>query len=275
LPNDIGSGTIHAMIEADPQPNGQTPEHSPFADQLHVPQFGIIHLMLWTAVTAVLLKLFMALTDESLRQFPSGQAWVFQVMQAVQVIMLASMLVGAGVLVRLRFYTMFKRLQPGHWLVLISTLEFILELAASLLFLLAGSTGLRIPPVCMFVVFTLAAAAYPFAFFQLRDARRWKVLIGAKAIGAATAVALGVASLATTHFSHWSAPSSLWVVIQYCPMLWSVAVFIVLLSAAALDLYYRTARDWVHWLGVVAHGLTSILTTAGMVYFVFFYQLPR
>ena len=43
------------MSEAELQADAETPA-SPFVEQLHMPpQFGIIHLMLWTAVTAVLL----------------------------------------------------------------------------------------------------------------------------------------------------------------------------------------------------------------------------
>ncbi len=272
------------MQEADPQPNAETLGLSPFTEQLRVPQFGIIHLMIWTAATAVLLKVFMALTGNSLRQFPAGQSWIFQAYQTVYAIMLASMAVGAGVLIRLRCYTMFGRLQPGHWLVLIATVEFIVELAVSLLYLLATVMTYRMNVASHVVqhvgtlVFILAAAVYPFAFFQLRDARRWKILIGAKGAGAVTGAALGVVFLVARLFN-FSPPIfsmwSTWGVTRYCPIVWSVAVFIVLLSAAILDLYHRTARDWVHWLGVSVFGLTYVLTFAMQIYFMFFFRLPR
>jgi hypothetical protein len=279
LPDGIGLWTIDAMSEVDSQPATEALEPPALADQLQVTQFGIIHLMLWTTVTAVLLKVFMALTGESLRLFPSEQAWVFKVMQVVQVITLSSMIVGSGVLVRLRCYTMPKRFQPGHWLVLISTFELIIGLAASLLYWLVGVMGVQmggVGRVLMFLVFVLTAAAYPCAFFQLRDARRWKVLIGAKAIGAVTAVATGLVSLVATLFNCSSPFASTMSaeIVWYCSTSWSVAVFAALLSAAALDLYRRTARDWVHWLGVVAHGLTFIFMVAATVYFVFFFHVP-
>jgi hypothetical protein len=269
------------MQEAYPQPDAETPDPSPFAEQLHVPQFGIIHLMIWIAVTAVLLKVFMALAGSSLQALPPEQSWIFQVYQTVYAIMLASMAVGAGVLIRLRCYTMFKRLQPGHWLVLISTLEFILELAASLLFWLAGVMGPRtivVIQVGAVAIYAWAAAAYPFAFFQLRDARRWKILIGAKAVGAVTGAALAVVFLVAHLFNYSPAFLSMWAtwgVTRYCPIVWSVAIFLVLVSAAILDLYHRTARDWVHWLGVSVFGLTYVLGFAVQIYFMFFFRLPR
>ena len=266
------------MPEGDLQPNAETPGPSPFTEQLRVPQFGIIHLMLWTAVTAVLLKVLMALAGNSHQLFPPGQYWIFQVYQTVYAIMLASMAVGAGVLIRLRCYTMFKRLQPGHWLVLIATVEFILELAASLLYLLAGVTGTRtivVIQVGAVAIYALAAAAYPFAFFQLRDAQRWKILIGAKGLGAVTGAALGVVFLVAHLFNYSPTFLSMWVGIRYCPIIWSVVVFVVLLAAAILDLYYRTARDWVHWLGVGVLGLTYVLSFAMQIYFMFFFRLAR
>ena len=266
------------MQEADPQPNAETLGPSPSAGQLHVPQFGIIHLMIWIAVTAVLLKVFMALAGNSVQAFPSKQSWIFQVYETVYAIMLASMAVGAGVLIRLHCYTMFKRLQPGHWLVLISTLEFILGLALSLLYWLAGVMGPRTAALNHLgtLVYVLAAAAYPFAFFQLRDARRWKILLGAKAIGAVTGAAFALVFLVAHLFNYYSLSFfTAWNGMSYCPIIWSVAVFFVLLAAAILDLYHRTARDWVHWLGVSVLGLTYLLGFAVQIYFMFFFRLPR
>jgi hypothetical protein len=294
LPNFGGSDTINAMSEADLQPDAQTPDgtvkgdspifvdmrigtvpndRSPFAEQLCVPQFGILHLMIWTAVTAVLLKLFMAITAEPIRQLPTAQLWVSRISQSVYAILWGSILVGSGALVRLRCYTMPKKLQPGHWLVLILTLDIILQLAIWLPYRLFEVVGMRAIGVGMSVVNTLIAAACVFAFVELRNARRWKILIGAKGLGAGTTAAGSVLSFVTMIGFHNAYPLALISpLIRYCPPIWTAAVLIMLLAAAILDLWHRAARDWVHWLGVGALGVTYAMTFAWEVYLTFFFR---
>ena len=63
--------------------------------------------------------------------------------------------------------------------------------------------------------------------------------------------------------------------IRCCMIVWPVAVFLILLVAAALDLYRRTPRDWVHWLGVGTLAVTYVINFAMQVYMEFFFQLPR
>jgi hypothetical protein len=278
LPDDSESPTIDVMSELDPLPATESLEAPGLTGQLQVTQFGIIHLMIWTTLTAVLLKVFMALTGDSIRQFAPGQQWLFQGLQAVQTILLACTLVATGILVRKRFYAMPKKLQPGHWLVLFSTMEFALQMLVLLALWVSGFLTLRIIPLSSIVsaVFITAVAAfYGFAFFQLRDARRWKVMIGAKALGAATGAAFGLLSVVVAFVGLRPQYSALLGWLRYCPLLWPAVIFVLLLAAAALDIYHRTTRDWVHWLGVCVFGLTTAVTLAADVYFMFFFQLPR
>jgi hypothetical protein len=265
------------------QPDTQAPADSQSAEQLRVPQFGILHLLIWITVTAALLKLLMALAAQFSSPLPSGQTWFLLILQGVYAIVLAAMLVGAGTLVRLRCYSMFKRLQPGHWLVLLSALEFIIEVATALLLWLASVAATRafiLFGAYMAVVNVLTAAAYAYAFFRLHDARRWKLVVGMKGIGIGATAALTVLSLAT-RLLHASSPLYLMgsgmmqAAITYCPVIWSVAVFTILLRAAIVDVYRRTARDWVHWLGVVVLGLTYVHALALQVYLMFFFRLPH
>lgn len=119
------------MSEADPQADVETPGPSPFAEQLRVsspfaeqfrvPQFGIIHLLIWSTVTAVLLKYYLAIADESSFQESPVQLWLIRISQSLSAILVGSIVIGSGILIRARCYKMLRRLQPGHWLVLVVT----------------------------------------------------------------------------------------------------------------------------------------------------------
>jgi hypothetical protein len=283
LSNCSQSVTIDAMSETDLQPDVDVHSSPSSAEQLCVPQFGILHLLIWTAITAAFLKLLMALTSQFSSPLPSGQTWFLLLLGSMYAIVLAAMLVGAGALIRARCYTLFNRLQPGHWLVLLATLEFIVEVMTALLLWLASVAATRaliLFGAYMAVVNVLTAAAYGYAFFKLHDARRWKLVIGMKGIGIGATAAVTVLSL-LANLLHASSPLYLMgsgmmqAVITYCPVLWSVAVFAILLIAASVDLYRRTARDWVHWLGVVVLGLTYVHALAMQVYLMFFFRLPH
>lgn len=86
--------------------------------------------MIWCAVTAVLLKYFLAMQDESFFRNSPAALWAMRITQSFYAIATASVLVGAGVLLRARCYRMLRSLQPGHWLVLITALGALLGLLA-------------------------------------------------------------------------------------------------------------------------------------------------
>ncbi len=241
-------------------------ESACFADQLRIPQFGIIHLFLWTTVTAVLLSIELPLwADELPRGGFIGYLWQ-KVSIILSSIMGAAELVAAGVLLRARCHTMPRRLQPGHWLVLIGALTMILHLAVwgtvRLVFddwRAAGEIGFfasSIPAAAAVAVFALAAV-------MLRDAWRWKILFGATALVKAAAFAVALLLLADRLLSH-----------QFSFMLYNALtlaaylpafVVILLVAAVVLDLPRRAERDWVHWLGVFCLGFGSAMGVASHI----------
>jgi hypothetical protein len=275
------------MPEAEPQaaaeplassPFAEPLAPSPFVEPLRVPQFGIIHLMLWTAATAVLLKLYLALTGELNAQMPAGYYWMSRVSTALQAIVWASALVGSGVLIRLRFYTMLTRLQPGHWLVLIATLEFVVLLVTlSIYWLLKSVEGVGMTAWILIVqalMSSLVAAPAVLAFVKLRDTKRWKIFMGVKAVAAVATVALTVLFTINVFFrtSLYSPGGSsfLWMnAISVCMGICYVAVFIMFVVAVALDLWRRAARDWLHWLGVGIVGSSYVLSLIMLVFSLF------
>jgi hypothetical protein len=272
---------MDAMTEPDPNCSADKPPASLRAGQLRIPQFGILHLLIWTTVTAILLKILMTLTAKYLHDLPTAQLRISQAIQIVHVIVIASVLVATGVLLRHRCYAMPKRLQPGHWLVLLAFLDFIGEVIAPLLLLLlftisgTGRGTSVIVSASTAAVSTLVAAVHVWAFLQLRDARWWKTLIGAKTLGPLTTAALSAVSLVTVLLPIWSPSLSLGMWVLYCPSIWSIVVFVILIIAAAHDLLRRTPRDWVHWLGVAALAENCALGVISLIYYVFFIQLGR
>jgi len=158
-----------------------------------------IDLMIWTAVTAVLLKYYLAMiVDDFASHYSVALFWVERVSQCVFAIVSASTLVGSGILIRARCYTMFKRLQPGHWLVLIASLGCILQLIAWPFYDLFEAIGVNTNWVCFVsiaIISTLKFAAFVFAIMQLRDAKRWRVLMGAAALDEGADAALAGVSV--------------------------------------------------------------------------------
>lgn len=245
------------------------PESVRFAHQLRIPQFGIMHMLLWTTATAVLLKIYLALSpDSDLARASEARFLSMRILQIISAITMASGLVGSGALLRARCYAVPARLQPGHWIVLICTFGSIFSLMASLASLvLSGGTSKSI--WASLVVTTcstpLLAAAFGYATLRLRDARRWKIVLGALAFGhgvSAAGAIFGIAAIAVASASQASGdyspemeqlPLALSEGFLWC---WSLLLLPLLILVAILDRHRWTSRDWVHWVGVVLLGLS-------------------
>jgi hypothetical protein len=233
-----------------------------FADQLRIPQFGIMHMLVWMTVTAVLLKIYLAILPESFvaRVQPESPMLAVQISQIIVAVLTASGLMGVAALVRARCWTMFGRLQPGHWIVLIFTSEDILRLIALLACRVSWQAG--VSNIWAWLVTTVCSTSFltvtlGYAIFRLRDALRWRVVLGVSALGnaltlaaATTAIILEANNSSSTAFI---ANLALWGT-YLAPLL----LVPLLILAAILDRRRRVSRDWVHWLGVVLLGLGSV-----------------
>lgn len=262
------------MCQPDLEPNTESPGSSPFAQQLRIPQFGILHLMIWSAVTALLLKCLLALQDESMFRNSPGQLWAVRITQAFYAIATASVLVGAGVLLRARCCRMLRALQPGHWLVLITAF-------GALLGLLAWSIYRFIPTESplhqwVYLFFETGTNAVTFALWivatkKVCDALRWKVFLGAEAAAEALAVLLGFAKLAASVLLHSSYSFSLYQCDNWLRLSQALFLIFVVVNAIA-DLSSRVSRDWVHWLGIAVFAVTTVISLGWQTYYVFFYR---
>ena len=100
------------------QPRG--PESVQLEGQLCVPQFGILHILILTAIAAALFKYKVALSPVSLPG-NSFAACCRTMLWSLPTLLFAVILVGSGVLIRTKCSRMGARLQPGHWLLIIAT----------------------------------------------------------------------------------------------------------------------------------------------------------
>lgn len=222
------------------------------ADQyFQPPRLGIIHLLAWTAATAVLLKLWMAV--DMLRGTDAGSmgqaAEVFQ--QASRIIyntVLGAGIVGTGVVLLGKLRGAPGRLQPGHWLLTIETLATLLTLLCWLSYtlLLEKRSELDYSPttfvwllVYLGIKKLLQAVAYFVVTGLVRDALRWRVALFAMGVGVA------IEGLAYICMAFWL---ELWWLVSF--PLGQFIAGAVLLVTVLLDLPARRLRDWVHWLGV-------------------------
>ncbi|MCE5268672.1 MAG: hypothetical protein LLG00_12380 [Planctomycetaceae bacterium] len=233
------------MEQAPPNPADESPNQ--IGDQLRVPQFGIIHLLALTTITAVLLKLNMGMSPgTALGKVPESRILLDRILQTIDAIVTAGGLVGVVALVRARCHIALARLQPGHWLVLIFSFESLLRtLAWASLRGLAPEVAAR-PSANLFMAAGIAVyftVAFRAAAFRIQDVRRWGTLLAAMAVFNGLAA---VGAIAAIILSSDAGSALLGVTACWWPLAspWAIVV-------AVSDWRDRLRRDWVHWLGVV------------------------
>jgi hypothetical protein len=238
------------------------PEAVRFADQLRIAQFGIIHMLLWMTATAVLLKVLLAILPSAFVATVHAESPILavQISQIIVAVMTASGLMGAAALLRARCWTMFARLEPGHWIVLIFTSESLLRLIA--LLACRASSQAAVWNIWAWLVTTACSTSFlsatlGYAIFRLHDALRWKVVLSVSALGNALTLAAAITAIvleannssSTTYIANLALWGAYLVPLLLVPLL---------IFAAILDRRHRVSRDWVHWLGVVLLGLGSL-----------------
>jgi hypothetical protein len=259
------SVTIDAMCQANVHPTAPAEGRSPFAEQLCVPQFGILHILILTAITAALLKFNAAVEIALLRGIDSEfYRWWIMTTHSIGAVVLAAGLVGSGVLWRVKCWSVVRRLQPGHWIVLIGTLD------STLWWLVWRPVFLLLVPhhqmmlsaylLSLTVLGLPVAAAFIYATIRLNDARSWKILLGSKAVGeGAAALTAGLSLLFQLAFHTENARYSIVTVIDNATIFWSALCLVALLVAVVLDIARRASRDWLHWLGVATLVMNYLL----------------
>jgi len=211
------------------------------------------------AVAAVLLKLTMVM-NETVRPGNLPYAELFRALGAVVVVVQSTSIVGLGTLLLSLARGSRGRLEPGHWMVLIDSSVFCIWMlfsAASLLMIL-GNQRERASDAYWSVnlaITLLQVVIYRRVATSLTGTRRWPRYFLALAVVAALRALLlmpGMLLLLSSPFTGYRllglGRSPLWVLTE----------LVVLLPPVVLDLRCRAQRDWLHWVGVVAHALVAL-----------------
>lgn len=244
-------------------PSADAPPFAPPVVYLRPPRLGIIHLLAWTAATAVILKLFTA-GREIAGTFDVPVA--FEVLgwatETVTSTAIGAGIVGASVIAGGRMRGIPGRLQPGHWFVLIHTLTTLAAWLPSTAVLVHGAFEGRANDTfaswccaTASIMALLRIVAYFFVARWMQDAWPWK---SATRIMAAMglAQAIGMSGFIS-------------VILKLSPFalaaIWPIMVSSTLIVAAIIDFRGGARRDWVHWLGVALLVESSVYQTVWLV----------
>jgi hypothetical protein len=258
----------HEGSVAYPSP-GKSPlaPSSPFAEYYRPPQLGIIHLLAWTAATAVLLKFSMAMEmirDMGGGSLPQGTRAFQQIVSFVYSTAFGAGIVGTGILVLAKIRRAPGRLQPGHWLLLIATVTWLLSLSIEGVFVLAESAGFDGHPAFIWFLAALGVRAIFCAgmcfcaTLASRRGSRWTICFASLAVVNSIEGLLYLCSALLD--SPW--PLSL-------TPLRSLIVELTLLVTVLVDLRRGPRRDWLHRLGVAVIATGVAISVAWSVWSMF------
>jgi len=129
------------------RPVGQSPfapGSPPFVEYYCPPRLGIIHLLAWTAATAVLLKFSMAMEmigNAAIDVMSPAQQVFDQTIRFVYTTVQAAGIVGTSVLLLGKIRGAPGRLHPGHWIMSIDTVTSLLTYLLSTAYVLLEDSG--------------------------------------------------------------------------------------------------------------------------------------
>ena len=224
--------------------NPLTPPPEPF----HPPLLGIIHLLAWTAATAVLLKLAMAAEwSGSLSDDYSRVVQIFYITTlSIDMMLLAAGVVGTVVIFRSRLRGSTGRLQAGHWMLVIATAVSIFALPSYLRLFVLNDYPDYFYNAYQVARKLLGATLWIIATIRMREAFRWKALLGFFAVKNAILCIVSFGNVFIYRlFGLTILPSG-----PTISIIGSAVVFFALPLIVLIDLRRHVQRDWLHWLGV-------------------------
>jgi hypothetical protein len=249
-----------------------SPPAAPF-DWYQPPRLGIIHLLAWVTVAALLMKFDLAIsffdTGGGPRQTESYKL-ATNLIGAVNAILFSAIFTGGAVFFWDRIRRRERsRIQPGHWIVTISLILGLIELMSRPL-QVWFRTGGQFSLVALFSLYLIAvfptSIAYFVAAYRMPEPRRWKWALGFLGLEH-----LGysfyyiVTSLIFSHVfdslrlsSNLSVMNLMGQVLEYFAFL--IAAYVLLI--AAFDFLKRLRRDWLHWLGVATPIILAMISIA-------------
>lgn len=189
----------------------------------------IVHLLLWTATTAMVLGIDRATSEPSngeLGKFPLIIAWGY------------APLVGAGLA---GWLLMFSRIwsdgplfpsQPGHWLLLVSGISGVVQLLVRMMISLAAAGLASLPALLLIRLVGLVAAIFVYSL-ALREAQGiWRTVFWLGMLSNIFSLLLNCAGLFRSELI----------------LAWLLTG--IILIGVGGDIRSGTRRDYLHWLGI-------------------------
>lgn len=229
-------------------PRRSTPEY------LQPPRLGIIHLLAWMTVAAVLFKVYVAFApNKPLEMNYNLWIWMFKTIAN------SAAVIDAGILLVAKYRDPKRYFQPGHFLLFCSCLATLENLLIVSLLVLFISEPFAWNPINISFL-TLSSLSKIFIdlvvllWFALRIPvkGRWKYMFQFWGGIDLLYLVLAFASLrmvSNTIFISTSTPLSYPLVFPGI-LLFFILPNVFLAIAAILDLMRGPRRDWLHWLGV-------------------------
>lgn len=238
---------------------------SPFAEHYRPPRLGIIHLLAWTAATAVLLKFSMAMEMIGSTGGSTAPVSAFQqVLGLIYSMTHAAGLVGTAMLLLAKVRGLPGRFQPGHWLVLVTTVTWLVFRLIWLLSLLAMRAGFSDHfdtswnLVLVGLTAVLSGGVYFYLTLASKDGTRWKTCFGVLAVVDAI---WGFSYLGFFLFElSW--------LLSFFPLGWLI-VGLTILVIVIVDLRRAPRREWLHWLGPTMIGTGALIAVASWLWWTF------
>ncbi len=243
------------MIPAD-EPDGTSP-----------PRLGVIHLLAWLTVAAVLFG-----TERSVRLIESASNHAdnfiahYLAFDMIHLAAMAAGVVGLAALVRWRVGGKPRPLAPGHWILVTEIIPMLLiygiEFARRVIVGRFGVTGTPTSYLPLVAFHALIATEQMFAFaaaVMWCVARSgWRCVLGSLAVASATQATLY--AILFLVFADWLHPPFTLFDFLYAPAVVHAVAAVVTVAFASYDAI-RIRRDWLHGLGVALvfiNGLTWV-----------------
>jgi len=243
---------------------------APSDDYYRPPRLTVAYLLAWIVLSVVLIAI-----SPNTASFSQQFVWanfILTMIMDLSAALLAAGILGTFVIVRNKLRGIARRLQPGHWLLIILSMTWLartmIMLGRRLVFgpphgaAITGPidlTGAMLGHLPDAAVALATLCAFVWMAVKLRASWSWRVLAVAMVIMTAT-VELHYLALAWS-MSVYPRPGNHWPQLVFSAYsLESVLVLLLLLAVVLTDFTRREYRDGLHWLGVVFVGWMCVNT---------------
>ena len=251
----------------------------PFApppERFNPPRLGIIHLLAWTGIAAIYLKYCAAMgVFDFVADSTNTVQWIVTIIHGlINTLVVAAVIEGGCVILLAKMRGSKGTLQPGHWMLVISSILTIasigcwtlgvfikdwLEVTADIEYPGADLYIYKMHYICLDI---LAIPLCLIAAVRLKDAFRWRLMFWASIITSVVGCMMNTAVVGLMFIDFTTIGYHAWMVSEY--PIGSILMLIFFSAAVLIDFLSRVKRDWLHWLGVVS---SIVLHVWGMIYF--------